>query len=113
MKFPIVFNPMPVGEVLKYLEELMNRRVLSDEWTDLIERASELLKEKTEDAVERATAGVQPTAYWAEPEGTGYCSNCGCDRQSFISGSEWDTVSTKYCPNCGAKMVQDGDGDDR
>lgn len=111
MKLPIDFEPMPVGEVLKYLEELVNSRVLSDEWTYLIGRADRLLKEKTKDAVERATAGVQPMAYWVNPEGTGHCSNCGFDRPSFISGSNWETISTEYCPHCGAKMVEEKDGD--
>ena len=111
MKLPITFDPMPVGEVLKHQQTLMDRRVLSDEWTDLIARASELLKEKTKDAVEKATQGVQPMAYWVGTNGMGHCSNCGYDRPSFLSGSNWETISTEYCPHCGAKMVEEKDGE--
>ena len=114
LKFPISFNPMPVGKVLKHLETLMERRVLSDEWTDLIDRACELLKEKTSDAVKKASEGVMPMAYWEETESDGHCSNCGKDRPWFIVDWQHEPISTKYCPHCGAKMENtDGEDGDR
>lgn len=107
IKLPIHFNPMPVGEVLKHLQTLMDRRVLSDEWTDLIDRASELLKEKTEDAVKKASEGVMPMAYWIG----GHCSNCEKDMPAYIEDWTWKQCSTPYCPLCGAKMLEEKDGD--
>ena len=83
--------------VIEHLNTLMDRRVLSDEWTDLIDRAVELLKEQ------------QPkTGHWevltmCANEGT-YCSVCHTKIFDFVHPPK--KKLSQYCPHCGAKMEE-------
>ena len=101
-------NGFVCGEGCPYREVCFNGEYA---FTHLAKDALELLKEKTEDAVKKASEGVMPMAYWIG----GRCSNCECDAPSFLSGSDWKESMTPYCPNCGARMEnpdgEDGDGD--
>ena len=81
--------------VIEHLNTLMDRRVLSDEWTDLIDRTVELLKKR------------QPkTGHWLKKMSNhpsaiamGGSKTSACD---LCSG--WGRKTFKYCPHCGAKM---------
>ena len=42
----VMLKRTPKGKILEYLEELIKRRVLSDEWTDLIDETIMTLKEQ-------------------------------------------------------------------